>query len=46
MNNTIANGMLFVNDEEVGQVDAVVNTNIDKANMIVRIIRFFGNLFG
>jgi len=36
---------IFINDEEVGQVDAVVGTDIEKANIFVRIFRFFGNLF-
>lgn len=37
---------IFVNDEEIGQVDATVNKTIEKANILVRIFRFFGNLFG
>lgn len=37
---------IFVNDEEIGQVDAIVNETIEKANILVRIFRFFGNLFG
>ena len=36
---------IYVNDEEIGQVDAVVNENIEKANILVRIFRFFSNLF-
>ena len=37
---------IFVNDEEIGQVDAVVNQTIEKANIFVMIFRFFENLFG
>lgn len=36
---------ILVNDEEVGQVDATVNENIEKANIFVRILRFFSSLF-
>ena len=36
---------IYVNDKEIGQVDAVVNKNIEKANIFVRIFRFFGNIF-
>lgn len=36
---------IFVNDEEIGQVDAVVSQEIEKANIFVRIIRFFSNIF-
>ncbi len=36
---------IFVNSEEIGQVDATVNKTIEKANILVRILRFFGNLF-
>nr|WP_300092401.1 D-alanyl-D-alanine carboxypeptidase family protein [Sedimentibacter sp.] len=36
---------ILVNDEEVGQVDATVNENIEKANIFVRIFRFFSSLF-
>ncbi|MDW5299168.1 MAG: D-alanyl-D-alanine carboxypeptidase family protein [Sedimentibacter sp.] len=36
----------YVNDEEIGQVDATVNKNIEKANIFVRIIRFFTDLLG
>lgn len=36
---------IYVNDQEIGQVDAVVNENIEKANIIVRIFRFLGNIF-
>jgi D-alanyl-D-alanine carboxypeptidase (penicillin-binding protein 5/6) len=36
---------ILVNDEEVGQVDATVNENIEKANIFVRIFRFVANLF-
>jgi len=37
---------IYVNDEEIGQVDATVNENIKKANIFVRIIRFFTDLLG
>jgi len=37
---------IYVNDKEIGQVDATVNENIEKANIFVRIIRFFANLLG
>ena len=36
---------IFVNGEEIGQVDATVNENIEKANILVIIVRFFRNLF-
>ena len=36
---------IFVNGEEIGQVDAAVNENIEKANIFLMIIRFFKNLF-
>lgn len=36
---------IFVNGEEIGQVDASVNVNIEKANILLRIGRFFKNLF-
>ena len=36
---------IFVNDVEIGQVDATVNENIEKANIFVRIFRYFVNLF-
>ncbi|MDD4438555.1 MAG: D-alanyl-D-alanine carboxypeptidase [Tissierellia bacterium] len=36
---------IFVNGEEIGQVDAAVNENIEKANIFVRIARFFKSLF-
>lgn len=36
---------IIVNDEEIGQVDAVVGQTIDKANIFVRIARFFGDVF-
>ncbi len=36
---------IFVNGEEIGQVDATVNENIEKANIIIMIGRFFKNLF-
>ena len=37
---------IYINDKEVGQVDAVVNEDIGKANILVRIFRFFKNIFG
>lgn len=37
---------IFINDKEVGQVDAIVNKDIKKANVFVRVFRFFENLFG
>lgn len=37
---------IYINDEEIGQVDAIVNEDIGKANIFVRVIRFFSNLFG
>lgn len=37
---------IYVNDEEISQVDAIVNKSIEKANIFVRIFRFFENLFG
>lgn len=37
---------IYINDKEVGQVDAVVNEDIEKANIFIRIFRFFKNLFG
>ncbi len=36
---------IFVNGEEIGQVDATVKENIEKANIFLRIFRFFRNLF-
>ena len=36
---------ILLNDEEIGQVDAVVNKKIEKANIFVKVFRFFGNLF-
>lgn len=36
---------ILVNDVEIGQVDATVNEKIEKANIFVRIFRFFANLF-
>ena len=36
---------ILVNGEEIGQVDATVNENIEKANILVRIVRAFINLF-
>jgi D-alanyl-D-alanine carboxypeptidase (penicillin-binding protein 5/6) len=35
---------IFVNDEEIGQVDAIVNHTIEKANIFVRIVRFLKNI--
>lgn len=37
---------ILVNDVEIGQVDAVVNQSIEKANMLVRIIRMITSIFG
>lgn len=36
---------LYINDEEIGQVDAIVNKDIKKANLFVRIYRFLTSLF-
>lgn len=36
---------ILVNDEEIGQVDAIVNQEIEKANILVRIVRFLNNFF-
>ncbi len=36
---------IFVNGEEVGHVDAIVTEDIGKANIFVRIVRFFQNIF-
>lgn len=36
---------IFVNGQEIGQVDATVQENIEKANVFLRLIRFFRNLF-
>lgn len=36
---------IIVNDEEIGQVDAVVGQTIEKANIFVRIFRFLGDVF-
>ncbi len=36
---------IFVNGEEIEQVDAIVNKNIEKANLIIRIFRFFESIF-
>ena len=36
---------IYINDKEFGKVDAVVNEDIEKANIFVRIFRFFKNLF-
>ena len=35
---------IYIKDKEVGKVDAVVNEDIEKANIFVRIFRFFKNL--
>ncbi|MGD9568224.1 MAG: D-alanyl-D-alanine carboxypeptidase family protein [Sedimentibacter sp.] len=37
---------ILVNDKEIGQVDAIVNQTIEKANIFVRIFRFFRGIFG
>lgn len=36
---------IFVNGEEVSDIDVIVNENIEKANLFVRIIRFFKKIF-
>lgn len=36
---------IFVNGKEIGQADATVNENIEKANILVRIVRFIQNIF-
>lgn len=36
---------MYINDKEVGQVDAVVTKNIEKANIFVRLLRFIKNIF-
>ena len=36
---------IFVNGKEIGQVDATVNENIERANILVRIVRFIQNIF-
>lgn len=36
---------ILLNNEEVDQVDAIVSKDIEKANIFVRIFRFFLNLF-
>jgi D-alanyl-D-alanine carboxypeptidase (penicillin-binding protein 5/6) len=36
---------IYINDKEVGQVDAIVNEDIKKANIFVRFFRFIENLF-
>lgn len=36
---------IFVNGKEIGQADATVNKNIEKANILVRIVRFIQNIF-
>lgn len=36
---------IIVNDEEIGQVDAVVGQTVEKANIFIRIFRFFGDIF-
>jgi D-alanyl-D-alanine carboxypeptidase (penicillin-binding protein 5/6) len=36
---------ILVNGQEIEKVDATVNENIEKANILVRIARFFKNLF-
>lgn len=38
--------IVYINDKEIGQVDAVVNEDVEKANIFVRIFRFFKNIFG
>ena len=41
----IGNITVYINDEEVSKIDAIVNEDIKKANIFVRIFRFFKNLF-
>ena len=36
---------IFVNGEEIGQIDATVNENIEKANILARIARAFIDLY-
>jgi len=36
---------IFVNDEEIGQVDAVVSEDIGKANVFVIFLRLIKNIF-
>ena len=36
---------ILVNGQEIEKVDATVNENIEKANILVRLARFFKNLF-
>ena len=38
--------IIYINDKEIGQVDAVVNEDIEKANIFVRIFRSIKSLFG
>lgn len=41
----IGNITIYINDEEAKTVDAIVNEDIKKANIFVRIFRFLKNLF-
>lgn len=41
----IGNITVYINDKEVVNIDAIVNEDIKKANIFVRIFRFFKNLF-
>lgn len=36
---------ILLNNEEIEQVDAIVGRDIEKANVFVRVFRFFSNLF-
>lgn len=36
---------IYINEEEIGQVSVTVNEDIEKANILVRLVRFFKNLF-
>lgn len=38
--------VIYINNQEIGQVDAIVNEDVEKANIFIRFIRFFKNLFG
>ncbi len=37
---------IYINDEEIGQVDLIVNENIERANIFVRVYRYFANSLG
>lgn len=38
--------VLYIGDEEIGQVDALINRDVEKANIFVRIFRFIKGLLG